>query len=228
MRHETEGDTVKLGYARISTTDQNASMQVQALIDAGVQKKYIFTDQMSGAKAARERPEMRKLLEYAREGNEIYVWRIDRLGRSLVDVVNTVQDITDRGIRLYSIMDGVDPSTSHGRLQLALFASLAQYERELINERVRAGVMAAQARGVKFGKQGPKQSTIETKIRLVRQLLSEGNTAEEAAEAVNWSRATLYRYLKKYGSDSPAQPGDVVHGRGRSQYAEKTKLPARR
>src|SRR5687767_2505141 len=152
MRHETEGDTVKLGYARISTTDQNASMQVQALIEAGVEKKYIFVDQMSGAKAACERPEMTKLLEYAREGDEIFVWRIDRLGRSLVDVVNTVQEITDRGIKLYSIMDGVDPSSAHGRLQLALFASLAQYERELINERVRAGVMAAQARGVKFGK----------------------------------------------------------------------------
>lgn len=73
-----------------------------------------------------------------------------------------------------------------GRPQLALFASLAQYERELINERVRAGVLAAKARGVKFGKQGPKPETIETKIRLVRQLLSEGKTAKEAAEAVNW------------------------------------------
>lgn len=201
---------------------------VRALLDAEVQKKYIFAGQMSGAKAARERPEMNKLLEYAREGDEIYVWRIDRLGRSLVDVVNTVQDITDRGIRLYSIMDGVGPSTSHGRLQLALFASLTQYERELINERVRAGVMAAQARGVKSGKQGAKQSTIETKIRLVRQLLSEGNTADEAAEAVSWSRATLYRYLKKYGADTPTESGEVVQGRGRSQYAAKTKLPARR
>lgn len=115
---------------------------------------------------------------------------------------------------------------THGRLQLALFASLAQYERELINERVRAGVMAAKARGVKFGKQGPKPETIETKVRLVRQLLSEGKTAKEAAEAVNWSRATLYRYLKQFGADTPT-PEVVTHGRGRSQYAARKKLPAR-
>lgn len=220
---------MKLGYARISTSDQNASMQVQALMEAGVDKDRIFIDEMSGAKAARERPQMVKLLEYAREGDEVFVWRIDRLGRSLIDVVNTVQDITDRGIRLHSIMDGVDPSTAHGRLQLGLFASLAQYERELINERVRSGVMAAKARGVKFGKQGPKPETIETKVRLVRQLLSEGKTAEQAAEAVDWSRATLYRYLKQYGADAgPAEEEQFNHGRGRSQYAAKKKLPARR
>lgn len=218
---------MKLGYARISTHDQNAAMQVQALVDAGVAKDRIFIDEMSGAKNARERPEMMKLLDYAREGDECFVWRIDRLGRSLVDVINTVNDITARGIRLYSIMDGVDPSTAHGRLQLALFASLAEYERELINERVRAGVAAAKERGVKFGKPGPKQETVETKVRLVRQMMSEGMTAVDAAEAVNWSRATLYRYLQKYGAD-PAAPQDVVkHGRGRSQYAAKTKLPER-
>lgn len=104
---------MKLGYARISTTDQNASMQVQALREVGVAKERIFIDEMSGMKAARERPQMVKLLDYAREGDEIFVWRIDRLGRSLVDVVNTVQEITDKGIKLYSIMDGVDPSSAH-------------------------------------------------------------------------------------------------------------------
>lgn len=219
---------MKLGYARISTSDQNASMQVQALVEVGVDRKRIFIDEMSGAKAARERPQMAKLLDYAREGDEIYVWRIDRLGRSLVDVINTVQGITDRGIRLHSIMDGVDPSSAHGRLQLALFASLAQYERELINERVRSGVMAAKARGVKFGKQGPRPETVETKVRLVRQLLSEGKTAKDAAEAVNWSRATLYRYLKQYGSEAPPDQTTFSHGRGRSRYAETKQLIVRK
>lgn len=203
-------------------------MQVQALVEVGVDRKRIFIDEMSGAKAARERPQMAKLLDYAREGDAIYVWRIDRLGRSLVDVINTVQGITDRGIRLHSIMDGVDPSSAHGRLQLALFASLAQYERELINERVRSGVMAAKARGVKFGKQPPKPETVETKVRIVRQLLSEGKTAKQAAEAVHWSRATLYRYLKQFGANAaPAEGEQYNHGRGRSQYGAKTTLPAR-
>ena len=121
--------------AIFSTTDQKAPMQVEALMDAGVAKDKIFNDEMSGAKAARERPKMAELLSYAREGDEIYCWRIDRLGRSLVDVVTTVQWITERGISRYSIMDGVDPSTAHGRLQLGLLATLAEYERELINER---------------------------------------------------------------------------------------------
>lgn len=124
-------------------------------------------------------------------------------------------------------MDGVGPSSAHGRLQLALFASLAQYERELINERVRAGVMAAKARGVKFGKQGPKPETVETKVRIVRQLLSEGKTAAQAAEVVHWSRATMYRYLKQYGADCSNDQDHFSHGRGRSQYAERKKLPAR-
>lgn len=220
---------MKLGYARISTHDQNAHMQVRAIVEAGVAEARIFIDEISGAKAARERPQMTKLLDYAREGDEIYVWRVDRLGRSLVDVINTVNEIISRDIRLHSIMDGVDPSTSHGRLQLALFASLAQYERELINERVRAGVMAAQARGVQFGKPAPKKETVETKVRLARQMMSEeGKTAKDAAEAVGWSRATLYRYLKQYGTDiAPSAESVVTHGRGRSRYGKTKRLPVR-
>lgn len=104
---------MKLGYARVSTTDQKARMQVEALLEAGVEENRIFIDEMSGLVAAKDRPQMAKLLDYARDGDEIFVWRIDRLGRSLVDVINTVQTITDRGISLHSIMDGVDPSSSH-------------------------------------------------------------------------------------------------------------------
>ena len=219
---------MKLGYARISTTDQNAAMQIDALIEAGVQEKYIFVDEMSGAQEARQRPKMRALLEYAREGDEILVWRIDRLGRSLVDVLNTVQDILERGISLRSLVDGVDPSTPQGRLQLGLFATLAEYERELINERIRAGVAAAKARGVKFGKQAPNPEDVETKVRVVRGLLAEGKTARQAAVAVGWSRSTLYRYLKQFGPEQPAS-GQVETrpSRGRSSYAEKAALPAR-
>ncbi|WP_138413968.1 recombinase family protein [Sinomonas gamaensis] len=221
---------MRLGYARTSTQDQKAAMQIAALIEAGVAEDKIFVDQMSGAKTARERPAMAELLRYAREGDEIFVWRIDRLGRSLVDVVNTVNEIQGQGISLYSIMDGVDPSTPHGRLQLALFASLAEYERELINERVRAGVMAARERGVKFGKQPPKLETVETKVRVARRLISEeGLSAAEAAEAVGWSRATLYRYLKQYGTEPPAAEGAAVTraSRGRSRYGQPKALAPR-
>jgi DNA invertase Pin-like site-specific DNA recombinase len=115
-----------------------------------------------------------------------------------------------------------------GRLQLGLFATLAEYERELINERVRAGVMAAKARGVKFGQKPVKQETVEAKLEVARRLLSEGKTATRVAETVGWSRATLYRYLKQRGAEPPIEPdGPVVLGRGRSQYAHSKSLPLR-
>lgn len=116
------------------------------------------------------------------------VYRIDRLGRSLIDVLNTVAEMQQRGIRLRSLVDGIDPSTASGRRQLGLFAILAEYARELINERVRAGVMAAKARGVKVGQKPVKQETVEAKLEVARRLLSEGKTAR-AAETVDWSRA---------------------------------------
>lgn len=219
---------MKLGYARVSTTDQHAEMQIEALVEAGVARNRIFVDEMSGAKSARDRPQMSALLDYAREGDEILVWRIDRLGRSLVDVVNTVNEMTEKGIMLRSIVDGVDPSTAQGRLQLHLFATLAEYERELINERVRAGVMAAQARGVQFGRPAPKPESIERKLRMLRQSLADGDTMTDAAEAVGWSRATAYRYLKQFGAEKEPRKNVVEYKRGRSQYGKKQGLPARK
>ncbi|WP_209729354.1 recombinase family protein [Arthrobacter sp. CAN_C5] len=216
-----------LGYVRTSTTDQHGRMQFDALIEAGVPEKRIWFDQLSGAKASRERPAMVKLLEYAREEDEILVYRIDRLGRSLLDILNTVALMQERGIRLRSLVDKIDPSTAQGRLQLALFATLAEYERELINERVRDGIAAAKARGVRFGQKPVDQSKVEDKLRLARRELAEGKTAERAAGAVGWSRSTLYRYLKQYGTEQPPIEGPVALGRGRSQYADSEPLPRR-
>lgn len=217
-----------LGYVRVSTTDQHGQMQFDALIEAGVPEEQIYFDQLSGAKAAKERPGLTALLSYARREDTVLVYRIDRLGRSLIDVLNTVADMQARGIGLRSLVDGIDPSTASGRLQLGLFATLAEYERELINERVRAGVMAAKARGVKFGQKPVKQETVEAKLEVARQLLSQGKTATRAAETVGWSRATLYRYLKQRGTEQPAEPDrPAVLGRGRSQYAHSKPLPAR-
>ncbi|MGO4382631.1 recombinase family protein [Specibacter sp. RAF43] len=219
---------MKLGYARVSTTDQDARMQIAALVEAGVAEEKIFIDHMSGAKTSKERPGLTELLKYAREGDEVYCWRIDRLGRSLIDVLNTVNEMMAKGIALHSLIDGVDPSTSSGRLQLGLFATLAEYERELINERVRFGVMAAQARGVKFGKRPPDPVKVENKVAAAKNLLANGKTAQQAADAVGWSRATLYRYLKEHGAgEAPA--GTVVTSppKGRSQYIDKRVLPPR-
>lgn len=217
-----------LGYVRVSTTDQRGQMQFDALIEAGVPEEQIYFDQLSGAKTAKERPGLTALLGYARRDDTVLVYRIDRLGRSLIDVLNTVALMQERGIGLRSLVDGIDPSTSAGRMQLGLFATLAEYERELINERVRAGVMAAKARGVKFGQKPVKQETVEAKLEVARQLLAQGKTATRVAKTVGWSRATLYRYLKERGAEPPAEPDrPVVVGRGRSQYAHSKPLPER-
>lgn len=203
-------------------------MQIAALVEAGVAEDKIFIDHMSGAKTAKERPGLTELLKYARDGDQVYCWRIDRLGRSLIDVLNTVNAMTTRGIALYSLVDGVDPSTPGGRLQLGLFATLAEYERELINERVRFGVMAAQARGVKFGKRPPDPVKVENKVAAAQNLLAAGKTAQQAADAVGWSRATLYRYLKVHGAEeSPAGSAVTTPPKGRSRYIEKRVLPPR-
>lgn len=218
-----------LGYVRVSTTDQHGAAQRDALLEAGVEEKYIYFDQLSGAKAAKERPGLSALLAFAREGDTVLVYRIDRLGRSLIDVLNTVAEMQERGIGLRSLVDGIDPSTASGRLQLGLFATLAEYERELINERVRAGVMAAKARGVKFGQQPVDETTVEDKIDTARRLLSEGKTAERVAKTVGWSRATLYRYLKMYGYEtSIPEQTQLQLGPGKSQYAERKLVPTKR
>ena len=217
-----------LGYVRTSTTDQHGQMQFDALIEAGVKEEHIYFDQLSGTKSARERPALSKLLGYARDGDTVLVYRIDRLGRSLIDVLNTVAEMQERGIGLKSLVDGIDPSSASGRLQLGLFATLAEYEREPINERVRAGIMAAKERGVRFGQKPVNQDTVEAKLEVARQLLAKGKTAERAAETVGWSRATLYRYLKKFGAEIPElDDRNVVLGRCRSRYADSKPLPPR-
>lgn len=141
-----------LGYTRVSTSGQDAQLQFDALVAAGVQKRDVFADVTSGSRAAIERPGMKRLLEYAEPGDTVVVWRVDRLGRSLIDVLNTVTLLRDRGINLRSVSDGIDPRTSTGRLTLNMLATLAEYERELILERINAGIAAAKQNGTRFGR----------------------------------------------------------------------------
>lgn len=216
---------MKLGYARVSTTDQDARMQIDALVHAGVKPDKIFMDELSGAKEAKERPGMKALMEYAREDDDVYFWRLDRIGRSVIDVLNTVNELTARGIRLHSIMDHLDPSTPQGRMQLTMMATLAEYERELINERVRAGVIAAQRRGVKFGPSALEESVARSRVATVRKLMAEGKTAVHAARTVGWSKATMYRYLKQYGEADVNELEPVRPGADGSRYAARRRTP---
>ena len=183
-----------LGYTRVSTASQDAQLQLDALVDSGVQKRDVFADVTSGSRAAIERPGMKRLLDYVEPGDTVVVWRIDRLGRSLIDVLNTVNLLRDKGVKIRSLSDGIDPETTSGRLMLGMLATLAEYERELITERVNAGIAAAKQNGTRFGRPPVDPAVIAEKLDIAQDARRKGRTAAEAASLVGWSRATLYRH----------------------------------
>lgn len=139
-----------IGYARVSTHEQSLSLQLDALRKAGCRK--VFDDKVSGAGS--ERSGLKAALEYAREGDTLLVWRLDRLGRSLKDLIETIGDLEKRGVGFRSLQESIDTTTSGGRLIFHVFGALAEFERNLIRERTRAGLEAARARGRKGGQTG--------------------------------------------------------------------------
>lgn len=195
---------ITYGYTRTSTSDrQHDDLQRRALIDAGADPRHIYSDQISGARSTGDRPGWAALDVQLRSGDELVVWRVDRIGRSMIDVIVTVRDLIDRGVVVRSLSDGIDPSTREGRLMLHLMATFAEYERELIRERVQAGVDAARARGVKLGRPAPDPVSTAQRLRTVRHLVEvEGMTVQQAARMVGWSRATYYRHARESGGDS--------------------------
>lgn len=187
---------MRYGYTRTSTKDkQDDDLQRRALMDAGVDERRIYADQISGSKEARTRSGWSSLDERLEDDDELVVWRIDRIGRSMIDVITTVKDLTDRGVAVRSLSDGIDPSTREGRLMLNLMATFAEYERELIQERVQSGVDAARQRGVRFGRPPVDMDEVNRKVRTVQHLVeAEGLNVVEAAKTVGWSKATYYRH----------------------------------
>ncbi|MBW4542036.1 MAG: recombinase family protein [Myxacorys chilensis ATA2-1-KO14] len=140
---------MQIGYERVSTDDQNLALQHDALQNAGCER--IFTDKMSGAKA--DRPGLKQAFSYAREGDTLVVWRLDRLGRSLKDLIALVEELESRQIGLRSLQESIDTTTSGGKLIFHMFGALAEFERNLIRERTQAGLQAARARGRQGGRQ---------------------------------------------------------------------------
>src|SRR5437763_1901671 len=182
-----------VGYARVSTQDQTLNLQQDALEKIGCRK--IFTDTASGAKA--ERKGLEEALEYVREGDTLVVWRLDRLGRSLKDLIDTITNLNNRNIGFKSIQENIDTTTSGGKLVFHIFGALAEFERDIIRERTNAGLAAARARGRLGGR--PKATTLNTpkKITLAQSLYNDkSNTIDEICKTLNISRATLYRYIK--------------------------------
>lgn len=179
-----------LGYARVSTDDQTARLQLDALEAAGCERT--FSEPASGATA--ERPVLSELLSHSREGDTLVVWRLDRLGRSLPHLIETVQKLEDAGVALKSLTEGIDTTTPNGRLIFHLFGALAQFERELIRERTMAGLAAARARGRKGGRP-PKLSP--ERLRVAQRLLKDPeSTVSEVARTLGVHRSTLHKALQ--------------------------------
>lgn len=186
-----------IGYARVSTAGQDASLQLDALERAGCAR--VFTDTASGA--LEERPELARSLDHLRAGDTIVVWRLDRLGRSLRHLVDTIAALAERDVGFRSLEEAIDTTTTGGRLVFHIFAALAEFERELIGERTRAGLSAARARGRRGGR--PSVMTDE-KVAVARGMYeSREHTVAAIAAVLGVSRASVYRHI---GMSSGADP----------------------
>jgi len=183
-----------VGYARVSGEVQNLDLQLDALRKAGVKKKDIHCDYVSGAKS--ERPGLNECLSSLMKGDSLLVRRLDRLGRSMQHLVSVVEDLKSRGIGFKSIQDGaINTTTASGELIFNIFSSLAQFERRLIQERTNAGLKSARARGRLGGR--PKLNRDNPKVRLARKMHSDKSVAiEDICASLKISKATLYRYLR--------------------------------
>ncbi|MGE7864546.1 recombinase family protein [Bacillus mobilis] len=181
------------GYARVSTKKQSLDMQLDELQRYGCEE--IITEKESGAK--KDRKELQLLLSKLRKDDILVVYKLDRLGRTMHQLVNLLQEFNEKGIHFVSIKDGIDTSTTMGRFLFHIFGAMAEMEREVINERVISGVAAAKARGREGGR---KKAHTPQQIQGMIEMLASGKTKVEVCEMFDVARATLYRYIKEHDS----------------------------
>jgi len=187
---------MKIGYARISTKDQNLELQIDALKKAGCEK--IYQDIASGARS--ERPALNEMVQNLRPGDVLVIWKLDRLGRSLNHLISLVNNLIDKKIGLKSLNDAIDTTTAQGRLSFNLFASLAEFERDLIRERTQAGLTAARARGRHGGRPKGLPQKAEATACAAETLYKEGKlTVNEISQKLGIAKSTLYAYLRHRG-----------------------------
>jgi len=180
-----------IGYARVSTQDQQLGAQEDALRQAGCER--IYTDKVSGTRA--DRPGLAQALDVLRKGDSLVVWKLDRLGRSLSHLVQLVNDLKDQGIGFKSLQENIDTTSGVGKLVFHLFASLAEFERDLIRERTQAGLVAARARGKKGGR--PKVMDAK-KVTLAQAMYRDKqNSVKDICTTLGIGKTTLYRYLNQ-------------------------------
>ena len=182
-----------VGYGRVSTTDQDLSLQIDALKQHGCSEDLIFVDKASGARS--QRPGLDACLETLKDGDVLLVWRLDRLGRSMAHLVTLIEELRLRGVGFRSICDGaIDTTTASGELIFNIFSALAQFERRLIQERTKAGLAAARARGRKGGRKPIDPS--DPRVRMAKAMNRDRNMEiKDICKTLNISRSTFYRYL---------------------------------
>ncbi len=191
-----------IGYARVSTNEQNLDLQRDALLKAGVDAKNIYTDKVTAVKS--ERPGLQAALTHLREGDTFIVWRLDRLGRSLKHLIETVTALKEQGVAFKSLTENIDTSTATGNLVFQIFGALAEFERNLITERTIAGLDAARARGRKGGR--PRRDPASGRVTLAKRLYRDPSISiPEILKTLHISKATLYRWLD-IGGGNRAKP----------------------
>ncbi|MGX5789578.1 recombinase family protein [Staphylococcus equorum] len=197
---------MKIGYARVSTGLQNLNLQEDRLNAYGCEK--IFSDHISGSKS--KRPGLDKAIEFARSGDTIVVWRLDRLGRNMEDLITLVNELNERGVSFHSLEENItmDKSSSTGQLLFHLFAAFAEFERNLILERSSAGRIAARARG-RYGGRPEKLSNQD--LNLLKTLYDNGTPIKTIAEQWQVSRTTIYRYLNKLEEKEDEKQGEIPY-----------------
>ncbi|MGS4037708.1 recombinase family protein [Staphylococcus pseudintermedius] len=195
---------MKIGYARVSTGLQNLNLQEDRLNAYGCEK--IFSDHISGSKS--KRPGLDKAIEFARSRDTIVVWRLDRLGRNMEDLITLVNELNERGVSFHSLEENItmDKSSSTGQLLFHLFAAFAEFERNLILERSSAGRIAARARG-RYG--GRPEKLNQKDLNLLKTLYDNGTPIKTIAEQWQVSRTTIYRYLNKLEEKEDEKQGEV-------------------
>ena len=179
-----------IGYARVSTGDQRLTLQIDALEEAGCER--VFRDQVSGI--VNTRPNLNQALKFARPGDTLVVWRLDRLSRSLRDLIETVTLLESRGVQLKSLHESIDTASSSGKLIFHLFGALAEFERNLIRERTLAGLQAARARGRKGGR--PLSLDAEKRKLAVRLYNDKNYSVNQVCQVMGISKPTLYKYVR--------------------------------
>ena len=182
---------MKIGYARVSTLEQNLNLQIDALKKEGCEK--ILTDEISGSVA--DRPGLKKLKEILRKGDTLVVWRLDRLGRTLKHLIEWVNELSEKNIGFKSLQETIDTSHSSGKLIFHIFGALSEFERNLIRERTTAGLAAARARGKRGGR--PKKLSSDKRRLSVTLYKGKKHSIKQICEMVDISKPTLYKYIKE-------------------------------